>query len=208
RLVRHRGAGRHAQRDHRQGVPGHEEGARYDRDESALLRAGAGAGRQFAGRVRHGDEGRDRALGERGEGAQHPRPVKIDLRQIEDAAKELYIRALKRLPPDVKQGFDALAKSETDAGARRMLGTMIRNIGVAEDTDNLLCQDTGIPIYNVWIGRWRPAARPARRPSSASASAAPLTCACISRRSRPPGRSARTATTPRGPGWRRSSARR
>ncbi len=30
---------------------------------------------------------------------------------------------------------------------------MIRNIGVAEDTDNLLCQDTGIPIYNVVIGR-------------------------------------------------------
>ena len=79
--------------------------------------------------------------------------MKIDLRQVEEAAKELYIRALKRLPPDVKQGFDALAKSETDAGARRTLGTMIRNIAVAEDTDNLLCQDTGIPIYNVWIGR-------------------------------------------------------
>jgi fumarate hydratase subunit alpha/L(+)-tartrate dehydratase alpha subunit len=79
--------------------------------------------------------------------------VKVDPRQIEEAAKELYIRALKILPPDVKQGFDALAKSETDAGAKRMLGTMIRNISVAEDTDNLLCQDTGIPIYNVWIGR-------------------------------------------------------
>ncbi len=79
--------------------------------------------------------------------------MKIDLQQVEEAAKELYIRALKRLPPDVKQGFDALAKSETDAGAKRMLGTMIRNIKVAEDTDNLLCQDTGIPIYNVCIGR-------------------------------------------------------
>jgi len=79
--------------------------------------------------------------------------VKVDPRAIEEAAKELYIRALKLLPPDVKQGFDTLAKKETDAGAKRMLGTMIRNIGVAEDTDNLLCQDTGIPIYNVWIGR-------------------------------------------------------
>src|SRR5258708_4214693 len=79
--------------------------------------------------------------------------VKIDLAKVEEAAKELYIRALKQLPPDVKQGFDALAKSETDAGAKRMLGTMIANIKVAEDTDNLLCQDTGIPIYNVWIGR-------------------------------------------------------
>ena len=79
--------------------------------------------------------------------------MKVDLNQVEEAAKELYIRALKRLPPDVKQGFDALSKSESDAGAKRMLGTMIRNISVAEDTDNLLCQDTGIPIYNVWIGR-------------------------------------------------------
>jgi len=79
--------------------------------------------------------------------------LQVDLGQVEQAAKELYIRALKILPPDIKLGFDALAKRETDATAKSILGTMIRNIGVAEDTDNLLCQDTGIPIYNVWIGR-------------------------------------------------------
>ncbi len=79
--------------------------------------------------------------------------MKIDPQTIEDAAKELYIRALKLLPPDIKQGLDGLAKRETDATAQSVLGTMIRNITVAEDTDNMLCQDTGIPIYNVWIGR-------------------------------------------------------
>ena len=79
--------------------------------------------------------------------------MKVDLQQVEDAAKELYIRALKLLPPDVKQGFDRLAAGESDAGAKRMLGTMMQNIKVAEDTQNLLCQDTGIPIYNVRIGR-------------------------------------------------------
>lgn len=79
--------------------------------------------------------------------------MKLEPRAIEEAAKELYVRALKQLPPDVKRGFDALAARERDAGAQRMLGTMIRNIAVAEQTDNLLCQDTGIPIYNVWIGR-------------------------------------------------------
>jgi len=79
--------------------------------------------------------------------------VKIDPQQVEDAAKELYIRALKLLPPDIKAGFAGLAARETDATAQNVLGTMIRNITVAEDTDNLLCQDTGIPIYNVWIGR-------------------------------------------------------
>ena len=79
--------------------------------------------------------------------------MKIDLAQVEEAAKQLYIRALKELPPDIKQGFTTLAAKETDAGAKRMLGTMMRNITVAEDTNNLLCQDTGIPVYNVWIGR-------------------------------------------------------
>ncbi len=79
--------------------------------------------------------------------------MKVDLKSVEEAAKELYIRALKQLPPDIKRGFDALAQRERDAGAKRMLGTMIRNIKVAEDTDNMLCQDTGIPVYNVRIGR-------------------------------------------------------
>src|SRR5512146_210132 len=79
--------------------------------------------------------------------------MKIEPGQIEEAAKELYVRALKLLPPDIKQGFTALAGRESDATAKSVLGTMITNIKVAEDTDNLLCQDTGIPIYNVWIGR-------------------------------------------------------
>ena len=79
--------------------------------------------------------------------------MKIQPGQIEEAAKELYVRALKLLPPDIKQGFTALASHESDSTAKSVLGTMITNIKVAEDTDNLLCQDTGIPIYNVWIGR-------------------------------------------------------
>ena len=79
--------------------------------------------------------------------------MKIEPRAVEEAARELYIRALKMLPPDVKAGFDRLARHETDATAKGVLGTMIRNITVAESNDNLLCQDTGIPIYNVWIGR-------------------------------------------------------
>jgi tartrate/fumarate subfamily iron-sulfur-dependent hydro-lyase alpha chain len=77
----------------------------------------------------------------------------VDLQAVEEAAKDLYIRALKVLPEDVKQGFDRLARSETNPRAQQILGTMIRNIAVAEDTRNLTCQDTGVPIYNVTIGR-------------------------------------------------------
>ncbi len=79
--------------------------------------------------------------------------MKVDLQQVEEAAKELYVRALKLLPPDIKRGFDRLSAAESDAGAKRVLGTMIRNIAVAEEHASLLCQDTGIPVYNVTIGR-------------------------------------------------------
>ena len=78
--------------------------------------------------------------------------MKVDLKQVEDAAKELYIRALKLLPPDIKEGFKRLDAGETNATGKAILATMIRNIKVAEDTNNLLCQDTGLPIYNVTIG--------------------------------------------------------
>jgi len=78
--------------------------------------------------------------------------MKVDLNQVEEASKELYVRALKLLPPDIKKGFERLDRDETDGTAKAVLGTMIQNIKVAEDTQNLLCQDTGIPIYNVTIG--------------------------------------------------------
>ena len=41
----------------------------------------------------------------------------IDPAIVEDVAKTLYIRALKMLPPDIKQGFARLATQETDATA-------------------------------------------------------------------------------------------
>ena len=79
--------------------------------------------------------------------------MRIAPERIEDAAKELYVRALMDLPPDIKRGFTALAARESGTTAKAVLGTMIENIAVAERTRNLLCQDTGIPIYNVTIGR-------------------------------------------------------
>jgi fumarate hydratase subunit alpha/L(+)-tartrate dehydratase alpha subunit len=79
--------------------------------------------------------------------------MKIDLAAVEDAAKELYIRALKVLPPDIKGGFARLTETETAPRAQTILATMVKNIEVAEENENLLCQDTGAPIYNVELGR-------------------------------------------------------
>jgi len=79
--------------------------------------------------------------------------MQIDPGIVEQLSKDLYLRALKVLPDDIKTGFQRLDESETDTSAKAVLGTMIANIEVAETTDNLLCQDTGIPIYKLTIGR-------------------------------------------------------
>tara|TARA_R110001583_G_scaffold185046_1_gene344779 strand:- start:6828 stop:7703 length:876 start_codon:yes stop_codon:yes gene_type:complete len=78
--------------------------------------------------------------------------MKVDLNTVEEVSKELYIRALKLLPPDIKDGFTQLAATETGATAKSVLATIMTNIEVAENTNNMLCQDTGVPIYNVTIG--------------------------------------------------------
>lgn len=79
--------------------------------------------------------------------------MEVDIGAVEEAAKLLYIRALKVLPDDIKEGFRHIDASESDTTAKAVIATMIENIAVAERTENLLCQDTGIPIYNVTIGR-------------------------------------------------------
>jgi fumarate hydratase subunit alpha/L(+)-tartrate dehydratase alpha subunit len=77
----------------------------------------------------------------------------VDATLVEEVAKLLYIRALKILPDDIKDGFARIAASETDGTAQSVIATMVENIAVAERTENLLCQDTGIPIFRVQIGR-------------------------------------------------------
>ncbi len=79
--------------------------------------------------------------------------MELQLDEVEKVCSDLYVRALKLLPPDIKAGFGRLMESETNETGRAILGTMVKNIEVAERTRNMLCQDTGIPIYNVTIGR-------------------------------------------------------
>ena len=47
--------------------------------------------------------------------------MKIDLETIEETAKLLYIRALKVLPDDIKEGFQRLDAAETDATGKSIL---------------------------------------------------------------------------------------
>ncbi len=80
----------------------------------------------------------------------------IDYKLIEDVASELYIRALKLLPPDVKAALERARDTERHPGARGILAVMLKNVDVAEARDLLVCQDIGTPIYKVRIGTQHP----------------------------------------------------
>lgn len=74
---------------------------------------------------------------------------------IETTARDLYIRALKNIPQDVRDALASTLKTEQAGGnqtAERVMLTIIDNIKVADDRDTLVCQDTGLPVFKVSIG--------------------------------------------------------
>jgi fumarate hydratase subunit alpha len=74
---------------------------------------------------------------------------------VEDAAVRLIRRAVTRLPPDVIVALETAFASETEAAARRELGIMIDNVREAGRCTLPMCQDTGIPVFFVKLGRFR-----------------------------------------------------
>jgi fumarate hydratase subunit alpha len=71
---------------------------------------------------------------------------------VEEAAKQTYIRALKILPPDLKQALLRAQAGETDPTGKGFLDIMVENIGVAERDENLVCQDTGTVVFWLEVG--------------------------------------------------------
>jgi fumarate hydratase subunit alpha/L(+)-tartrate dehydratase alpha subunit len=71
---------------------------------------------------------------------------------IEDTCRELYIRSLKKIPPDVIQALQAALERETQENARNILKLYLHSVKLGQEKDMMVCQDTGIPIYWVEIG--------------------------------------------------------
>src|SRR5437016_964792 len=71
---------------------------------------------------------------------------------VEDTCRELYIRSLKEIPPDVVAAIRKAASTETKEVAKRIFSHYIQSIELGQTKDMLVCQDTGIPIYWVDIG--------------------------------------------------------
>jgi len=71
---------------------------------------------------------------------------------VEEAAKQSYIRALKLLPPDLKEALARARASETSQTGIEVLDIMLQNIDVAEGEQNLVCQDTGTVVFWLEVG--------------------------------------------------------
>src|SRR5207253_5819523 len=75
---------------------------------------------------------------------------------VEDAAAHLYVWALKDIPQDLRDALAAAAERETSIPGQRVLSTILRNVEVADDDGNLVCQDTGIAVYTCRVGEGFP----------------------------------------------------
>ncbi len=73
--------------------------------------------------------------------------------QIAEACKELYIKSLKDLPPDIRVAVQKAYDKETYPTGKQILQTILDNIDCADKESLLICQDTGIMVYFVKIGR-------------------------------------------------------
>ena len=76
----------------------------------------------------------------------------FDYKIVEETARELYIRALKILPPDVREALKKASDKETQPTAKEIFQTILRNVEVSDKKEMLICQDTGLPIYMVKVG--------------------------------------------------------
>ncbi|HET8742649.1 MAG TPA: fumarate hydratase [Gaiella sp.] len=73
-----------------------------------------------------------------------------------EAAAHLYVWALKDLPQDLRDALAAARERETSATGIRVLETIHRNVELADEQRNLVCQDTGIAVYYCRVGEHFP----------------------------------------------------
>ncbi|TML32309.1 MAG: fumarate hydratase, partial [Actinobacteria bacterium] len=83
--------------------------------------------------------------------------VATDLQQaVENAAAYLYVWALKDIPQDLRDALVAAKDRETSIPGKRVLETIVKNVAVADERENLVCQDTGIAVYTCRVGEHFP----------------------------------------------------
>ncbi len=81
----------------------------------------------------------------------------VDLDEaVLEAAAHLYVWALKDIPQDLRDALAAARDRETSVTGIRVLETIRRNVEIADEQENLVCQDTGIAVYYCRVGEHFP----------------------------------------------------
>jgi fumarate hydratase subunit alpha len=78
--------------------------------------------------------------------------VAITYDAVKSLTAQLYEWSLKKIPEDTKLALKQAAETETHEGARKLLAMMMKSARRAEETDRLVCSDSGVPVYFVKIG--------------------------------------------------------
>jgi fumarate hydratase subunit alpha len=86
-----------------------------------------------------------------GTGAMATTTVSLEDTVLEAAAR-LYVWALKDIPQDLRDALAAALERETSVTGIRVLETIHRNVEIADEQKNLVCQDTGIAVYYCRVG--------------------------------------------------------
>lgn len=71
---------------------------------------------------------------------------------VEQTAARLYVWALKDIPQDLRAALANAREHESSVTGRRVLDTILENVRVADESENLVCQDTGLAVYRCRVG--------------------------------------------------------
>lgn len=77
----------------------------------------------------------------------------VSAQDITKKVRELCISAATRLEPDVAQALKSALKSEESPLGKEVLGQIVENFEIAGSEDLPMCQDTGIAVFFVEVGR-------------------------------------------------------
>lgn len=77
----------------------------------------------------------------------------IQASALVEAVRDLCIQANRHLPPDVAQALREARQTEPFPPAQDLLDLLLRNEGIARETDMPICQDTGMAIVFAEVGQ-------------------------------------------------------
>lgn len=77
----------------------------------------------------------------------------ISENQLTDAVVQLLAQASIRLPGSVKECLEKAFRGEKEPVTKFQVETILKNISIAEEKQVPVCQDTGVPIFFINVGK-------------------------------------------------------